>query len=138
MNWKKWIPRVLLGRRDGGPDSHVRAFGFEWKAIGSVLALRFAPGSRDAYHSHAFDAWSWVAGPGWLREVVVSRGLAFRYRAYHPGALVHTPRECTHRVISKGVTWVLTVRGPCVDQWIDHPIGAPPRTLTHGRREVTP
>lgn len=135
MNWKKWIPKLMLGRKDGGPESHVTAYGFEWKAVGSVLVLRFAPGSRDAYHSHAFDAVSWVLGPGWLHEHATGFGEHWYARDGYP---IHTPRERHHRVESRGVTWVLSLRGPWCDTWVDHPIGAEPRTLTHGRVEVRP
>lgn len=132
MNWKKLMPRVLLGRKDGGPDSHVTAYGFEWKAVGSVLLLRFAPGSRDAYHSHAFGAYSRVLGPGKLYEQIT--GGPSTYLTNH--TWIHTPREREHQVYSYGTTWVLSFRGPWSDTWVDRVPGAAPRTLTHGRVEV--
>lgn len=52
--------KILLGQKDGGPDSNVRMRGLEIKGLCSVLELHFAPGSREAYHSHAFNAVSWV------------------------------------------------------------------------------
>lgn len=129
------------GSKDGGAESHVYAYGVEIKSLCSVLVLRFEDGTRDAYHSHAFDAVSWVVGPGSLHEIVQapSPRILSTTTLYEPGVRpVYTARETFHRVRSIGRTWVLSLRGPWVDTWTE----AVPsregryesRTLTHGRR----
>ena len=61
--------RVLESAPDGGDTSGVRAFFlFESKRFGSIALLRFNKGSRDAFHSHAFNALTW-----WLWGEVLER-----------------------------------------------------------------
>ena len=50
---------MFKASKDGGPDSTVWMYGIEVKWLFSILLLRFEDGSRDAYHSHAFDCVSW-------------------------------------------------------------------------------
>lgn len=133
------------GSKDGGAESHVYAYGLECKALFSVLVLKFEDGTRDAYHSHAFDAVSWVLGPGSLHEIAlppspaVPRGALSTTTYYEPSwRPIHTARETLHRVRSIGRTWVLTLRGPWLDTWTEAVPSREgkyePRTLTHGRR----
>jgi hypothetical protein len=129
------------GSKDGGPESRVYMYGIECKRIASALVLRFEGGSREAYHSHAFNAISAVL-KGRLGEDEIlcdTPGLqGNRYRTYGPGwRPILTPRRCCHKVVSIGRTWVLTFRGPWSDTWQD--IDATTMrstTLTHGRRRV--
>ena len=131
------------GSKDGGAESHVYAYGLELKSLFSVLVLRFEDGTRDAYHSHAFDAVSWVLS-GELEELVQHDrfGVVSYTPHYHkPGeGMIHTARETVHRVRSIGTTWVLSLRGPWVDTWTESVPSREgrytPRTLTHGRRVV--
>jgi len=44
--------------KDGGAQSTVWGYFLECKKLASVVLLRFEPGSREAYHSHAFESWS--------------------------------------------------------------------------------
>mgnify|MGYP001575993171 CR=1 FL=1 len=47
--------------KDGGPESHVWGFWLiEAKSLFSIVLLRFENGTREAYHSHAFNSLSWV------------------------------------------------------------------------------
>ena len=47
--------------KDGGPESKVDGYWlFRHKRLFTVALLRFSKGSREAYHSHAFNAVSWV------------------------------------------------------------------------------
>jgi hypothetical protein len=124
--------RLLTVTKDGGPDSKVWAYWLlAWKALCSIGLLRFEHGSREAYHSHAFDCVSWVL-KGYLVEHHKAGGVSL-----HPASLrpVVTRRETFHKVVSVGRTWVLTFRGPWVDTWREHAAGET-RTLTHGRVEV--
>lgn len=135
---------VLRVTKDGGPESTVWAHWlFESKQWGSIVLLRFEDGSRDAYHSHAFDCVSWaVAGGGLVEHRIGGPGanLAECY-LFPPSALpVITRRAHLHKVISCGRTWVLSFRGPWQARWAevlpDGQGGERPVHLTHGRKEV--
>lgn len=169
--------KFLETTKDGGAESTVWAHWLiEIKGLFSVALLRFEDGTRDAFHSHAFNCVSWV-----LRGCLVEqhkharpekdRRLAEAYHAAQdphgsskretrledayrnwldPNVDVHMPslapvitrRDTFHRVRSVGRTWVLTFRGPWSKTWREAvPDGAggyAERTLTHGRREVSP
>lgn len=132
------------GTKDGGPESKVWCYGFESKLLFSVLVLRFDKGSREAFHTHAFNALSWVLS-GWLWETSAPIGQYGRWdahtgRFHNPGVKpVFTSRETYHKV--DGVaerSWVLTFRGPWIDKWREYlPASKRNIVLTHGRKEVT-
>lgn len=127
--------RLLEVTKDGGAESHVWAYWLvEWKALFSVVVLRFEDGSRDAFHEHAFDSCSWVLGGGRLTEQLIGG----EERVYGPSLRpVFTYRDTFHKVSSTGRTYVLSFRGPWVDRWREWlPGSRVMRTLTHGRREV--
>lgn len=117
------------GSKDGGPESTVFMYGVEAKWACSTLVLRFEDGSRDAFHSHAFNALSWVLG-GLLTEFTAQRSCTY-FPDWRP---IFTSRECTHKVVSRGRTWVLSLRGPWQKTWtdIDGPTGVA-TVLQHGR-----
>lgn len=133
--------------KDGGPESHVWAYVLiESKRFGSIMMLRFEHGTRDAFHSHAFNAWSWVLSGGGLIEQFGQGSPEWRdapgdpianFRFHLPSRrMIRTFRETYHKVASIGRTWVLTFRGPWAPTWREQAAGEPVRTLTHGRREV--
>ena len=136
----KWIPRFFRVRKDGGPDSNVTGYWLiEWKPVFSIALLRFSEGSRENYHSHAFNAWSWIL-----------RGALIEERVHHaePGIIgsstqwltpsilpVFTGRGNLHRVYGWApVTWALTLRGPWRDTWTEVTPRGEHITLTHGRK----
>ena len=46
--------------KDGGKESPVDGyFLIECKGLFSVALLKFNKGGREAYHTHAFDAYTW-------------------------------------------------------------------------------
>ena len=56
----KYFPRIFYVKPDGGKDSGVTGyFLIEWKWLFSIAILKFEEGSREAYHSHAFNAYTW-------------------------------------------------------------------------------
>ncbi len=124
--------------KDGGPESKVHAYFLaEVKSLFSIALLRFDRGSREAFHTHAFDCISWVL-KGKLSEELKKEGP--RFRLYPPSLLpVITRRETFHKV--KGLadrTWVLTFRGPWAKTWKEYlPNEARSVTLTHGRKDIT-
>jgi hypothetical protein len=101
-------------------------------------------GSREAYHSHAFNAVSWV-----LKGQLTEHPIAWTYypvrqfmelpvniyrRCFRP---VHTPRNMMHKVESAGDTWVISFRGPWTKKWMEYlPEEHRFVTLTNGREEL--
>lgn len=125
--------KFFAKRKDGGPESTVTGYWlFEIKKLASVALLKFEDGSRDAYHSHAFDSLNWV-----LSGRVIEKHFDGRRVEHRPSLRpVVTRRDTLHKVVSKGTTWVLSLRGPWADTWREFVRGRF-YTLTHGRREVT-
>lgn len=120
--------------KDGGPKSTVTGYWLiEVKWLFSIVLLRFDDGSRDEYHSHAFNSLNWV-----LRGGVVEQNLNGQFNFYLPSLLpVLTRRSTFHRVISSGTTWVLSIRGPWSKTWMEfNPKTEEYTTLTHGRKVV--
>ncbi len=130
--------KLLWGHKDGGPESNVRCWGIEIKGLFSILVLCFGRGSRDAYHSHAFNSISWLLA-GSLHEDVHTK---WNWVYYRPSFIpIWTPRERTHKVYGMHPqNWVLTFRGPWTRYWKEkRPLeGGREVVLTHGRIEVGP
>lgn len=126
--------KIIRKEKDGGPLSRVTGWWLFWKKSPvSIALLRFDPGSREAYHSHAFNSVSWVLS-GTLYECMLG-GRVERHRAgLRP---VITKRSTYHKVVSEGTTWVLTFRGPWARTWKDYDEATGiESTLTHGREVV--
>lgn len=127
--------KFLSVAKDGGPASTVTGYWFvEIRKLFSVVSLRFDDGSRDEYHSHAFDSLNWV-----LRGEVEEQGLFDSFvRRYLPSIVpVLTRRDRFHRVVSRGTTWVLSLRGPWSETWHEYSPALDKFTeLGHGRVEV--
>jgi hypothetical protein len=124
--------RVCYYGKDGGPDSKVWGFWLiEIKRWFSIVLLRFESGSREAYHSHAFNAVSWLVH-GMLLEKLYDG----HEEAYTPSWLPIVTRRCTfHQVHSVGRSWVLSFRGPWARTWREYgPDGDV--VLTNGRKVV--
>lgn len=122
--------------KDGGPRSTVTGYWLiEWKRVFSIALLKFGPGSRDEYHSHAFNSWSWILNRGVLLEEFKGGGTKTHWRSWRS---IRTLREHFHRVFSVGTTWVLTFRGPWSKTWMEwDPATEKTTTLTDGRREAS-
>lgn len=122
--------------KDGGPESNVTGyFLVEIKWLFSIVLLRFAPGSREAYHTHAFNALSLIVDAG-LYEYVKGRPMENRW--LYPG-WNWTARNRFHRVYNdtRDNVWALSLRGPWIDNWKEYlPATEQEITLTHGRKVV--
>lgn len=125
--------KFLKKMKDGGPESTVTGYWLiESKRFFSIVLLKFDGPSREAFHTHAFNAWSWILPSG--------MGLMERFtdgttKFLKPDSLVYTPRESMHKVDSNGVNWILSFRGPWLDNWTEiNEHGQ--QTLTHGRKIV--
>jgi hypothetical protein len=127
--------KFLRYAKDGGPESRVSGlFVIEIKSWFSVVLLHFWPGSREAYHSHAFNAVSWVLRGRLVEGVLDELGGWIYSPSWRP---VITPRERFHKVVSVGHSWVLSFRGPWAKHWHEYLPGETRFvTLTHGRRVV--
>jgi len=126
--------KLLKFMKDGGSESRVNGFFFvEMKKFFSVVLLHFLDGSREAYHSHAFNAVSWV-----LRGKLVQNALDGQVTEYKPSLVpIFTPRSLFHKVVSAGDTWVISFRGPWAKTWKEYlPDLKRFVTLTHGRKVV--
>lgn len=108
--------KFFFKAKDGGPLSRVTGYWLcEGKKSFSLALLRFDDGTRDVFHSHAFNSLSLVLGPGYLRE----QHLDGPEEVHGSLAVVRTLRETFHQVRSVGTTWVLTVRGPWTESWLE-------------------
>jgi predicted metal-dependent enzyme (double-stranded beta helix superfamily) len=118
--------------KDGGDNSHVTAYTLiEIKSLFSIILLKFAPGTRDAYHSHAFNAVTWI-----LRGKFIEQNLYGPAITYVPSLRPKiTLRATFHKVFSVGKTWAITFRGPWKDQWHEF-VGGKLVSLTHGRKVI--
>lgn len=141
MNWRKiytskWFPRIFYKKYDGGKESGVIGYCLiEWKVLFSIVLLRFSDGTRENYHSHAFNAMTWF-----LKGKVVEEG--YCGPIYKPQDKIFTPsfkpkvtkRDKIHRVNSIGTTWAISFRGPWTDTWFEVDKDGNKITLTHGRK----
>jgi hypothetical protein len=123
--------------KDGGEESHVHGFYLiEIKSLFTIVLLRFSPGTREAFHSHAFNAISWVL-KGELRETILNNvfsGMAQFTNIYKPSLTpIYTYRDTFHRVFSIGTTWAISFRGPWIDWWKEFIPKKGFLSLTHGR-----
>lgn len=117
--------KLLTWMKDGGPESRVWGFFLiEWKRFFSVALLMFKDGSREAYHSHAFNALSWVLNGKFTEEQLLEKKPGFTKsimrlfeRSLKP---IWTSRKNMHKVSSTGTTFVLSFRGPWADHWWEY------------------
>lgn len=132
--------KFFQSAHDGGEKSGVTGFFLvEIKSLFSVVVLRFKPGSREAFHSHAFNAVTWF---------VKGKVVEHRIDTVNPGNVTlkeftpswkpkFTKRENHHKVYSVGESVAVSFRGPWVDQWREYlPSLKRFVTLTHGRQIV--
>lgn len=129
--------KLMTWRKDGGPESRVWGFFvIELKRWFSIVILRFDNGTRDAYHSHAFNSVSWLLR-GYLTEHFPEEPFELG-EVYTPSLRpIITRRTTFHQVYSHGPSWVISFRGPWLDKWREYnPFTRVFTTLTHGRQEV--
>jgi hypothetical protein len=124
MRFCQWVD-------DGGKNSGVKGFFLiEIKSLFTIVLLRFSKGTRDAYHTHAFNAITL-----WLKGAVLEHLKGGATTCYMPLEFKYTSRSCFHKVEALKTTWALSFRGPWVNTWQEDHNGKVV-TLTYGRREV--
>ena len=128
----KWFPRIFYSKPDGGKDSGVTAyFLIEWKVLFSIGILHFKKGTREAFHSHAFNAFTfWLKGN--VTEIKPDNARLKFSASFKPK---FTPRSNVHKVMAHTDTYALTFRGPWLDYWYEYK-GNKQITLTHGRKII--
>lgn len=129
--------RFFRKAKDGGPDSTVTGYWLcEIKSLFSIVLLKFENGSRDEYHSHAFNSLNWVLS-GIVREQLKMPNTTFDTPYLPSRRPIVTKRSTFHRVMSYGTTWVFSIRGPWSKTWLEYdPKTDSTSTLTHGRKIV--
>lgn len=118
--------------KDGGPTSPVDGYVLiELKGLFSIMLLKFNKGVRHAYHTHAFNAWTWFLSGEMIEESLDGEQLKYT-KALSPKT---TLRNKNHRVRAIKDSWCFTIRGPWVSTWTEDLEGST-ITLTHGRNIV--
>lgn len=132
--------RFMEKTRDGGPTSPVTGlFLIEIKSLFSIVLLKFG-GTRENFHSHAFNAWTlWLKGA--VMEVIRPASgnvTLMNLRRWKAGDWKFTSRETMHKVLPEGTeAWALSFRGPWSTTWKEYdPINDRIITLAHGRKIV--
>ena len=126
--------KIFYKAKDGDKDSCVWGWWLiESKSLFSIALLCFEDGSREAFHSHAFNCVSWV-----LKGRLDEYNLDKTHNTYKPSFKpIYTKRNTFHKVFSTGRTWVLTFRGPWSKEWKEYlPKTEEYVTLTNGRKIV--
>jgi len=120
---------------DGGKKSGVTGFWlFEFKWLFSIALLHFSKGTRENYHSHAFNAYSWFLWGKVEEQHLNNPSMIWRPSIFPK----YTPRDTFHRVNALENTYVLTFRGPWSNTWHEYdPNDKEYIKLTHGRRVVS-
>lgn len=131
--------KFLWNDKDGGLESKVWCYGIEFKSLFSIVLLRFENGSREAYHSHAFNCLNWVLRGGLIerrKDLKAPRLFYTQTLKYKPSVMPFIiKRDHLHKVSGVGRTWVLSFRGPWSETWKEF-VDGKLITLTHGRKEV--
>ncbi len=127
--------KFLKYGKDGGPASTVTGFWLiEIKSLFSIVLLRFDEGSRENYHSHAFNALTW-----WLRGEVDEHHVDGRVLRWTPSFMPkYTPKSCFHKVFALKRTYALSIRGPWGKTWFEYQNKTNLlTTFAHGRRVLS-
>ena len=119
---------------DGGEKSGVTGFWlFEIKSLFSIALLHFKKGTRENYHSHAFNAYSWFV-KGKVEEQHLGKPSMIWTPSFWPK---YTPRSTFHRVNALEDTYALTFRGPWSNIWHEYdPTNEDYIELMNGRKVV--
>ncbi len=103
--------------KDGGAESPVDAyFLVECKGLFSVAVLKFNEGGREAFHTHAFDAYTWFL-KGNLMEEDANGEFYIYERSLIPKK---TLKSKNHRVKALKDSWCFTVRGKWDKKWTEY------------------
>lgn len=128
---------IFKVRHDGGEKSGVNGlFVIEIKSLFSIVFLKFKKGTREAFHSHAFNAYSWfITGKVEESRLNIETGEVTK-KIFKPTLNPKfTPKENVHRVKALTDTWCFTLRGPWNQSWFEYnPSTHEIINLTFGRK----
>lgn len=129
--------------KDGGPESTVTGFFVvEIKNLFSIVFLKFAQGTREAFHSHAFNAVTlWLKGEVCeeypIKHELAVFGIPWEHKYWRPGQLKYTPKGLSHRVRALVDSYAISIRGPWDITWKEYDATKDETTtLTWGRKVV--
>lgn len=111
---------ILKKVKDGGKESPVDAyFLFELKGLCSIALLKFNKGTRENFHTHAFDALTWFLSGHLVEERATPHGsILYTYkRSLLPK---FTAKSNLHRVRAHKTSWCFTIRGPWENHWTEY------------------
>lgn len=106
--------KIFTKRHDGGLDSGVTGYWLiECKSLFSIVLLRFLPSTKEAYHSHAFNAITWwikgTATEEFPNKPSIIWKPSFRWKV--------TPKTNIHRYRVEKPAWAISIRGPWETYW---------------------
>lgn len=123
--------KIFKKQKDGGKDSPVDGyFLIEWKGLFSIALLKFNKGQREAFHTHAFDAYTWFLFGDMEEErlyyyknqideknldIVGKEDKKYKF-SFIPK---FTSKDNLHRVTAKKTSWCFTLRGRWDKTWIE-------------------
>lgn len=112
-----YLPSFFKYSYDGGEKSGVNGFWIiEWKPILSLVILKFNKGTREAYHSHAFNALTWF-----IKGHVSEHHIDGRTIEWFPSLWPkYTPKTCFHKVEAHEDTYAFCIRGPWDNTWNEY------------------
>lgn len=118
---------------DGGNNSGVTGYWLiECKSLFSIVLLHFGGESREAFHSHAFNALTW-----WLKGAVTEEIKDGTIKTWWPSWKPKwTPKNCFHKIhADPHGAWALSIRGPWDATWFESKNGET-YELGHGRVRI--
>lgn len=126
--------KFLSYGNDGGPSSGVTGFWvIEVKWLFSIVILHFSKGTRENYHSHAFNAYTWFMY-GEVEEQHLNGETIIWKPSFWPK---WTSKDTFHRVNALKDTFAISFRGPWDNTWKEYnPTTMSHIELTHGRKVV--
>ena len=108
---------------DGGKDSPVMGYWLlEIKWLFSIVLLKFNPGFRENYHTHAFTALTWFLR-GYVNEHRLDEKKVLHYKQWSPSIWPKiTLKNNMHKVSTAGEqpAWALPIRGPWDNTWTEY------------------
>ena len=102
--------------KDGGKKSTVTGlFLIEWKQAFSIAFLKFDQGSRENFHSHAFNAITfWMPGSDVTEHHTDGTKIDWHF------GFKLTPRNCFHKIYANKTSYAFTIRGRWVEEWKEY------------------
>lgn len=109
--------KFLQWGTDGGKESGVNGFWlFEIKSLFSLVILFFNKGTRENYHSHAFNAYTFFIY-GEIEEQILNSNTKIWKPSIYPK---YTPKSRFHRVKALEKTCCISFRGPWQKYWYEY------------------